>query len=423
LALPRTEVGRARPGVLVVHSDSGVPRGAYLVAKQCRLGRSDDCEIVLDDGKVSREHARIVSEPSGLWLEDLGSRNGTFLDGEPVKERVRVAAGSIVRVGRSLLLVVENFALLAGYPSNAGPPLIGGPALDPVRVAIAEVARSKSPIFIDGETGTGKEVTAELVHRSSGRSGAFVTLNCASLPAELVESELFGHKRGAFSGSDRAREGLFRAADQGTLFLDELGELSPEVQTKLLRALDSGEVRPVGDDQPVFVDVRVVAATNRDPEAMVAEGKLREDLFHRIAALRVTLPPLRERREDIPLLVAHFLQEAAQPDVLAMERLLLHDWPGNVRELRHAVEVARARAQAQGGSEIQAEHVPEPRLSARKARPSASDADASLRARIETALSIRTGNMTQVARDLGMSRSTLYEAVDRLGIDPVKFRT
>ncbi|HET9982450.1 MAG TPA: sigma-54 dependent transcriptional regulator [Longimicrobiales bacterium] len=286
---------------------------------------------------------------------------------------------------------------------------------------LARAAQSRHPLLITGESGTGKELIAREIHRASGR-GDFVAINCAALPENLLESELFGHERGAFTGADREKPGLFEAADGGTLFLDEIAELPLPLQPKLLRALEQGEVRRVGSTKPRAVDVRIVAATNRDIEDEAHEGRFRDDLFWRLNVLHIHVPPLRERPADIPLLAEHFLARAAvdggaphTPRAIAAEAMALltaYPWPGNVRELRNAIERAATLAHT---DEIRAEDLP-PRI--REAGWSASlVADASgkglslrelERAYIAEVLRQTGGNKSRAAEILGLDRKTLY---------------
>jgi two-component system NtrC family response regulator len=262
---------------------------------------------------------------------------------------------------------------------------------------------------------------ARALHSASTREGPFLAVNCAALPMELVESELFGHRRGAFSGSDHSRRGLFRSADGGTLLLDEIGDLPLDAQAKLLRVLETGEVRAVGEDLARAVDVRVVAATNRDLAAMMAVDHFREDLFHRIATVQIELPALRDRPEDVPLLVGHFLAETGVVvSVFAMEKLIAHRWPGNVRELKNTLAGAVAGARSRDSDEIQIEDLDdlsEP-ISVRREDLD----DDALRARIVAALEASGGNVSQAARDLGMRRARIYELLGALVIDPSEFR-
>jgi len=282
-------------------------------------------------------------------------------------------------------------------------------------VAEAErAAKTDLPVLILGETGTGKELIARRVHATGERHHApFVPVNCGALADSLVESELFGHTRGAFTSAFAASKGLLLAANNGTLFLDEVGELRLEAQAKLLRALEDGEVRPVGDSRTKHVDLRVVAASNRNLEQMVASGEFRADLFHRIAGHVVTIPPLRDRRDDIAVLARRFLDEMGSAKQLLPEThdaLVSKNWPGNVRELRNAVRFAAASSR---GSEIRARDLPfhaHPNVSA---QPS----DLSLRAREESAfrqaLESTGGNVARAAVALGISRSTLYRKMHR----------
>jgi DNA-binding NtrC family response regulator len=398
------------------------------VLADVRVGRDEDVDLALGDSQASRQHALLEPGIGGLLVTDLGSRNGTYVDGVRIEEpRVRAAVGSSVRCGKTLLLVVEDSGAFGpGWAREAF--LVGGPRIAAVRRMIATLAPLSDPVLIEGETGTGKEKVAEAIHRASGRRGAFVPVNCAAIPGELVEAEMFGHAKGAFSGSDRARAGLFRAADGGTAFLDEVGDLPADVQPKLLRVLESGEVRPLGEDRALSIDARVVAATNASLDERVAAGAFRSDLFHRIAAWRIRIPPLRDRPEDVPLLALHFLPAGApELSVEAVERLVSAAFLGNVRELRHAVKTAAARALADGAERIGAQHLPEslkPKQRANEPESAAGegDRDAVLRARIEMALSLREGNVAQVARDLGWGRPWLYQTLKRLAIDPDAYR-
>jgi transcriptional regulator with GAF, ATPase, and Fis domain len=242
-------------------------------------------------------------------------------------------------------------------------------------------------------------------------------VNCAALPGELVESELFGHAKGAFSSSAGARKGLFRTADGGTLFLDEIGDLPLPAQAKLLRVLETGEVRAVGEDRPTKVDVRVIAATNRDLDRMIIGGTFRADLFHRVATGRITLPPLRERIEDVPELARAFAGDETVFTTRAMEHLMLHGWPGNVRELKNVVSQARARVDARDSVRIDAEDL---LIGGRTAQPDAGPATEEQR--IRAALAEHGGNVSHAAKALGMRRAGLYEAFKLYGIDPGAFR-
>ena len=396
---------------------------AHAISGTATVGRDPAAEIPVEDAGVSRAHACFEVRGNMLWVTDLGSRNGTHVDGELVPTSgCHAPIGSVVRLGRTLLVVADVAPHLRARPDPL-PGLLGGAALDDARFCIETIAPTKNPVLVLGETGTGKEVVAGLLHARSGRFGPFVALNCAAVPGELVDAELFGHARGAFSGATAARAGLFRAADGGTLLLDEIGEMPPQVQAKLLRTLETEEVRAVGEDRAVHVDVRVVAATNRQVDQLVETGAFRGDLLHRLAGLRIVLPALRERREDVPVLAEHFAESAGvPPSVLALEALMLHAWPGNVRELRHviasAVEIARRKRHA----EIEPDDLAG--LLMPQSRPGApSSEDALVSARINEALGATQGDVAAAARLLGTSRSVLYETLRRLRIEPRAFRT
>ncbi len=308
-------------------------------------------------------------------------------------------------------------------------------AASPKMVAVLELveraAEFKATVLLTGESGTGKEVMARAIHAQSGRrQQAFVAVNCGAIPEALLESELFGHAKGAFTGADRARRGLFVEADGGTLFLDEIGELPPPLQVKLLRVLQEEEVRPVGESKSRTVDVRVIAATARDLAEEIAAGRFREDLFYRLDVLRVKVPALRERREDIPLLVDHFLAQCRASlgkavrgiadDALA--RLVAYDWPGNVRELENLIERAVILAD---GDRITLRELPDNVASPAGAKPpAAATGDFSLSAArrrfeaqwIRDALEATHGNRTHAARLLGISHRALLYKLKEYGL-------
>jgi transcriptional regulator with AAA-type ATPase domain len=302
------------------------------------LGRDEGCEISLEGPEVSRSHAEIRREGPILTLKDLGSRNGSYVGGARVNE-CPLQEGDVLRIGDWIGVVVtapsgastsRDFGLIA-------PGLYGSGRLRDVLAPLERVAGSDLPVVVEGETGTGKEWTARAVHRWSGRKGAFLAVNCAALPEALVEAELFGYRKGAFTGADRASPGYFRAADGGTLLLDEIVDLPLAAQAKLLRVLEQKEVVSLGDPAPTPVDVRIVVAAQLSLQAAVKERRFRPDLYARIDGLTVTLPALRDRAEDVPGIFRAKLREhvASVPDLerRLVERLCLHDWPFNVREL------------------------------------------------------------------------------------------
>jgi DNA-binding NtrC family response regulator len=418
-ATSKREVGLV--GIFTEGGASKLPRPARIRGR-ARLGRDESVELTLDDSQVSREHAVIEPASGGVMVEDLGSRNGTYVDGRPLSSaRALARIGSVIRCGRTLLTVVADVAPFEKpAPTNAGT-FVGGARLAPIRELVSSVGLLPHAVLLLGETGTGKERVAEALHAASLRTGQFIAVNCGAIPQNLVEAELFGHSRGAFSGSDRTRLGLFRAAEGGSLFLDEIGDLPLEAQVKLLRAIELGEIRALGDDQSKNVDVRVIAATNANLEQLVTGKRFRADLFHRIATWKIELPPLRERIEDIPLLAEHFAP-GFRFSVEAMEKLVLWGWPGNVRELKNAVETAVVRAESDGARETKLAHLPKEISEGAPRAIAEAHPDVAVRARIETALGLRQGNVAQVARDLGRGRQWLYSELERLGIDPEAYR-
>jgi len=300
------------------------------------------------------------------------------------------------------------------------------PCMMRLREEIARAAPSEGRILILGENGVGKEVVARLIHdHSLRRDRPFVKVNSAAIPRDLIESELFGHEAGAFTGATRPRKGKLESADGGTLFLDEIGELPVESQARLLRMLDSGEVRPLGADQPLLVVVRILAATHTDVQAGLDRGRFRQDLFYRLSGVRLCIPPLRHRFEDLELLVEHFTEEArhlvnprfAGLSGSAIQAMRSHDWPGNIRELRH--EVFRL-ATLNDGKPVKAWYAP-PRERSYSLVPGLSDGAILQDAAHLTALLVQyRGRMSELARALGVSRSALYRALRRHGIDLVR---
>jgi transcriptional regulator with GAF, ATPase, and Fis domain len=423
------------PGVLVVFS-GGRPawHAMPLVDGRLVLGR-DALGPAVIDARLSRVHAHVWVEGGAWRVRDAGSRNGTYVGGAAV-EGVRVAqAGDVLRLGKTIALLVADLEPCRAWPLEVEGPLVLGPAVRRARREV-ELAAGADALLVRGESGSGKEGLAQHFHRArrAGR-GPFVAVNCATLPGALAERLLFGARRGAFSGAEDAA-GHFEAADGGTLFLDEVGELSPEVQAKLLRALEAKEVQRLGESRARTIDVAVVGATHRDLRARVAEGAFRADLFFRLGLREVELPPLRERLEEVPWLldVAARAGGASGAHASFVEACLMRPWPGNVREL---VGVARAAAQGAAGRELRGDDLP-----ARAGRPferaagTAPDSapGAAARApwwpppapppvgadpeavRVVEALTRHGGNQTQAARALGVARTTLIRRMRALGL-------
>ncbi len=379
------------------------------------VGAGPNVDVAIDDPFLSTRHATLRIARDGVVVEDLGSKNGTWVDGVII-ERAWARLGAIIRFGRVSVRVVAGRATLEQPELPEGPVVGHSPRFREVLRTLERAARVRSPVLLRGETGTGKEMAARVIHRGSERrQQPFVAINCGAIPESLAESELFGHVRGAFTGAHRDHQGAFLRADGGTLLLDEVAELPPLIQAKLLRVLETGRVLPVGAEQESPVDVRIVAATHRDLEGMVATGVLREDLYHRLGVITVGLPPLRERPEDIPALLRHFAGRASlelgYPVELtdaAVAAAMRYAWPGNIRALRNAV--LRAGALADGPIEPAAlvpavALVTEPPASAHVLVPRG-DYESMQRALIERIVE-EEGSVRQAARVLRLPRSTL----------------
>ena len=358
-SVPTAHAVRDRDFALTV--TSGPDKGKRVVlearsAARVLVGQSEVCDVRLSDREASRRHAAFDHTGTQLRLTDLGSTNGTFVDRVRIVEAL-LTGGERVRVGTTVLRVDEVDEVDVGsaprdtVPAPPAPPpapasfgrVVGASrALTALYPLFERLASATVPVVIEGETGTGKEALAEAIHEMGPRAKRpFVIFDCTAVPPALIESELFGHERGAFTGAVGSRRGVFEQAHGGTLFIDEIGDLDLTLQPKLLRAIERSEVRRVGGDGWLSVDVRIVAATRRDLDREVEEGRFREDLFHRLAVARVELPPLRHRQGDVRVLVPHFWQQLGGDPAQLTEVLLARweaaPWPGNVRELRNAV--------------------------------------------------------------------------------------
>lgn len=341
-ALAASRVPLALPALIRVAGAKAKPATFRLKSGSCVIGAGKRVDVLVTDPEVSRRHVELSLVPEGVHVADLGSRNGTYYLGQRV-ERMTLGLGSRLRIGSAeIMLEVDPDALAADDAAATSYRGLRG-ASPPMRELFSRLARLEGSlvnVLIEGESGVGKELIAHALHQGSSlASEPLVALNCGALPRELVASELFGHLRGAFTGATDARTGAFERADGGTLFLDEIGELPLDVQPMLLRALESGEIRPLGADAPRRVKVRVIAATNRDLGAEVGAGSFREDLYFRLAVVKLRVPPLRERTEDIPLLANAFAEYegmGALPEDVVRE-LSSRPWPGNVRELKNAL--------------------------------------------------------------------------------------
>jgi two-component system, NtrC family, response regulator AtoC len=427
-----TEPAQAGGDVLLVAGE-GRLRTHVMRATEVVIGRSPDCDIVVDHRAFSRRHAILRRSPA-LTIQDLGSTNGTRLARGALKggEPARIDAGESFHIGPFSFIVVAG---RADEPSSQRTGkdrlIVEDPMPDRVSAFVKEIARSMVNILIQGETGVGKDVLASTLHVLSGRSGPLLRVNCAALTETLLESELFGHEKGAFTGAVASKAGLLEAATNGSVFLDEIGELSLGIQAKLLRAVEAREILRLGSTRPIAIDVRFIAATNRDLPAEVALGRFRQDLYFRLDGVSLRIPPLRERPGLIGPLALRFLDEATRnlgrPPVQVAPELFAaleaYDWPGNVRELKAVIE--RALLLARGG-ELATRHLafsPRPHevetspLGVPVSAPAAtapfeleqmlSKEERADRDRVVAALEECAGNQTRAAKLLGISRTTL----------------
>ena len=383
--------------------------------------------IEVPDGRMSVEHVSLRRE-DGRWVaRDQRSKNRMLVDGQ-VAEEAELSDGTLLQLGhtffrfRSELPALDPPILDFQASSDVGPLSTVSPAFSLVLDRAGAVAPSRVPVLLMGESGTGKEVLARSIHARSGRKGDLVAVNCGAIPPNLVEAELFGHKKGAFSGAIQERAGLIRASDGGTLFLDEIGDLPLPAQAAFLRVLQEAEVVPVGGSRPEPLDLRVVAATHHDLKRSVREGRFRHDLLARLEGITLKLPALRDRAEDIPLLIVLLLRRLApeRPDVkftpAAAQAILSHDWPLNIRELEQTLSAALALS---GTGSIELDHLPETVIGVADTGPARELSAEEERHRDELTALIRQhkGNLSAVARVLEKGRTQITRWVVRYGID------
>ena len=399
--------------------------------KPLYFGSSPACDLVLTDKTVSRKPLAAIREGDDVILRDQGSTNGTFIQGSRFKE-ITVGFGAEIRLGRTVIKFLPEEEVVEPKLSESDHfgSLVGRDIkMRRLFALLEDIAPTDATVLIEGETGTGKELIAEEIHNASGRKdGPFVVFDCGAVPRELIESALFGHVKGSFTGAVADRKGAFAEAHGGTIFLDEIGELALELQPSLLRALDKRAVRRVGANTYEKCDVRVVAATNRDLREEIGKKAFREDLYYRLAVIRVTLPPLRERGVDIPLLVEHFVKVFSgtrgihvSPEDMA--RLQRHSWPGNVRELRNVIE--RACVLSKGDSLNLDDALTEeaaPSLGIRTDLPF-KEAKGQLvelfeREYIVDLMRRHKMNLSAAAREAQIDRKHLRELIRKYGLDP-----
>ncbi len=458
-AIPAIEaVKDPTPGLVLVYSrlHRQLPSAVPFAAEVTSFGREPDNTLCVPEAAVSRYHGRVERRHDGCWVVDNGSTNGILVNGSRVSA-ARLFDHDVVRVGDTLF----RFASSAIYGYGAyrvdgsviesarqirhgirDCPLIGGFQIDQLLERVEKVARTLLSVVITGESGTGKELVARTVHMTSGRRGPFQAINCAALPANLIESELFGFRRGAFTGASQDKTGLVKAAHTGTLFLDEIGDMPLEAQAKLLRVLQERQVLPLGSTTPEPVDVRVVCATHRNLEELVARGTFRGDLLARLREFTAQLPPLRERREDLYPLVRAFLAKSGRADASVtlpyMVGLAHYGWPYNVRELESAVKLSVALAEGQ--PELDLAHLPEPVrqcLQGHGAKrveppsyapypsvpPEPPSRGAPTEATLRELLRRHGGNIAAVGRELGKERMQIHRWLKRYNIDIGDYRT
>jgi transcriptional regulator with GAF, ATPase, and Fis domain len=418
-------------GIQVIVMSGSAKGTSRRIGERLRIGKAVDNDLVLADDTVSRHHCELTRAADGVHVRDLGSTNGTKVQGARVTEAV-VQPGVVLKVGEieiALRPAVRSVEVMPSDKTWFGSAIGQSLAMRSIFGVLERIAPTDATVLLEGETGTGKDVLARAIWTESTRAqGPFVVVDCGAVSYSLLESELFGHERGAFTGAVAARQGAFELADGGTVFLDEIGELPLDVQPKLLRVLETKEFRRVGGNRTMKTNVRVVAATKRNLQREVQGGKFREDLYFRLAVVPITVPPLRGRREDIPALVEHMLKSAGGGITVSddtMQGLLAHDWPGNIRELRNVLDRALYLAKATGHGELNLVSLPasaatgdvfhfEPGKSYRETR---AKYDGEFERRyVKWLLARHGGNVSAAARDAKMDRKHLHDMAKKHGL-------
>jgi DNA-binding NtrC family response regulator len=422
----------SRVGIQVIVLSGSAKGTIKVLGEKLRIGKAPDNDLVLSDDTVSRQHCELTRADSGIKVRDLGSTNGTKVQGARVSEAI-VQPGTVLKVGEvetSLRPAVRNAEVLPSDKTWFGAAIGQSLAMRTIFGVLERIAKTDATVLLEGETGTGKDVLARAIWTESDRpQGPFVVVDCGAVSYSLLESELFGHERGAFTGAVAARQGAFELADGGTVFLDEIGELPLDVQPKLLRVLETHEFRRVGGNRPLKADVRVIAATKRNLLREVQAGKFREDLYFRLAVVPITVPSLRARRDDIPMLVGHILKASGGDLTVSdetMQGLVAHDWPGNVRELRNVLDRAIYMSRATGTQELSIVSLPvsggtgadafhfEPGKSYRDTR---AKYDAEFETKyVKWLLARHQGNVSAAAREAKMDRKHLHDMAKKHGL-------
>ena len=422
----------SKVGIQVVVLSGGAKGTSRPLGEKLRVGKAQDNDLVLGDDTVSRHHCELSRASDGVHVRDLGSTNGTRVQGARVTEAV-IQPGTVLKVGEVEIVLrpaVRNVEVMPSDKTWFGAAIGRSLAMRSIFGVLERIAPTDATVLLDGETGTGKDVLARAIWTESERpQGPFVVVDCGAISYSLLESELFGHERGAFTGAVAARQGAFELADNGTVFLDEIGELPLDVQPKLLRVLETKEFRRVGGNKTLRTNVRVIAATKRNLQREVQAGKFREDLYFRLAVVPVTVPPLRSRREDIPPLVLHILKACGANLTVAdetMQGIMAHDWPGNVRELRNILERAVYLARASGQTELSLVALPSSNASAgdvfqfeaaKSYRETRAKFDADFERRyVKWLLGRHGGNVSAAAREAKMDRKHLHDMAKKHGL-------
>jgi DNA-binding NtrC family response regulator len=423
----------ASAGGIQVMVLSGAAKGTVRpVGERLKIGKATDNDLVLPDDTVSRHHCELTRSNDGIHVRDLQSTNGTKVGGARVSEAI-VQPGTVLKVGEVEIALRPAGRSVEVLPSDKtwfGAAIGQSLPMRSIFGMLERIAATDATVLLEGETGTGKDVLARAIWTESTRAqGPFVVVDCGAVSYSLIESELFGHERGAFTGAVAARQGAFEMADGGTVFLDEIGELPIDVQPKLLRVLETREFRRVGGNRTIKSDVRVIAATKRNLQREVHAGKFREDLYFRLAVVPITVPSLRARREDVPMLVEHILKGSGGGLTVSdetMQGLAAHDWPGNVRELRNVLDRAIYLARATGQTELTMVSLPttgtgageafqfDPTRSYRETRAKY-DADFERRY-VKWLLGRHGGNVSAAAREAKMDRKHLHDMAKKHGL-------
>jgi len=427
---------------LVVLKGSQRGREFNVASDVIRIGKAEGNDLVLTEDTVSRVHCEILRDARGYLLRDLQSTNGTFLDGAEVREAY-VRAGSVITVGTIQIKFQpfeERIEILPSEAESLGSLVGRALIMREIFGLLERVSPTEATVLLEGETGTGKDLVARTIHSLSRRKdGPFVVVDCGAVASTLIESELFGHEKGAYTGATATRQGAFELANGGTIFLDEMGELSLDLQPKLLRVLEQREIRRVGGNRTMRVDIRVIAATKKDLKQEVQKGKFREDLFFRLSVVPIYIPPLRQRKEDIPLLVEEFGRKLAPQGGIdippeALDSLMAHDWPGNVRELRNVLErgiylskqlgadafklvnISGLGPGRHGGNDggVQVEFNPGESYRVNKERWN----DEFEKRYLQWLLQRAEGNISKAAREADMDRKYLHKLIKKHGLGP-----